>query len=167
MYQIAIAVRDTDLFLMATVVRSAATDVYVNWPRNNDAKWKPHTSFHASGQHHQKSFNKALGVRKEQKPDATFKGTRTVVSFGLATGEHMAVNEQCDPSKFAAVFEIPLALVQPKKYSTWAYVDLVEPGMEPALFPGATIRKQEVYKDAEPWIVLTFLELPPNHESKA
>ena len=161
MHQIGIAVKDGDLYLIATAVRAAATDVYVNWPRDHVAGWKPHTSFHASGQHHQKSFGKALGVRNEQKPDVTFRGTRTVVSFGVATGEHTAVNVRCDPKDFSAVFEIPLALVRPEKYSTWVYVDLVEPGMDPLLFPGATIRKQETYKDAEPWIVLTFLEIPP------
>jgi hypothetical protein len=160
MQKIAIAVRDAELFLMATVVRSAATDVYVNWPRDHVVEWKPHTSYHASGQHHQKSFGKALDVRKEQKPGVTFKGTRTVVSFGLASGEHTAVNVRCAPKDFGAVFEIPIAIVRPEKYSTWVYVDLVEPGVDPLLFPGAMVLKQEAYKDAEPWIVLTFFEIP-------
>jgi hypothetical protein len=159
MQKIAIAVRDADLFLVATVVRSAATDVYVNWPRGHVVEWKPHTSYHASGQHHQKSFGKALDVRKEQKPGAAFRGTKTVMSFGVAAGEHTAVSVRCDPKDFSAVFEIPLALVRPEKYRTWAYVDLVEPGVNPQLFPGAIVRKQETYKDAEPWIVLTFLEI--------
>jgi hypothetical protein len=160
MQQIAIAVRDTDLFLMAAVVRAAATDVYVNWPRDHVVGWKPHTSYHASGQHHQKSFGKAFDSRKKQKPDSSFKGTVNLVSFGVATGEHTAVNVRCDPKDFSAVFEIPLALVRPEKYKTWAYVDLVEPGVDPRLFPGATVLKQETCKDAEPWIMLTFLELP-------
>ena len=159
MQQIAIAVRDADLFLLATVVRAAATDVYVNWPRNHVVGWKPHTSYHASGQHHQKSFGKAFLVQKKQKPDVTFKGTVNLVSFGIAAGEHTTVNVRCDPKDFSAVFEIPLALVRPETYTTYAYVDLVEPGVGPLLFPGATVRKQETYRDAEPWIVLTFLEI--------
>ena len=159
MQQIAIAVRDADLFLVATVVRAAATDVYVNWPRNHVVGWKPHTSYHASGQHHQRSFGKALLVRKKQKPDVTFKGTVNLVSFGVATGEHTDVNVRCDPKDFSAVFEIPLALVRPETYVSYAYVDLVEPGVDPVLFPGAIVRKQETYKDTEPWIVLTFLEI--------
>ena len=161
MQNIAIAVRDAGLFLIATVVRFSKNDVYVNWPREFVAEWKPHTSYHASGQHHQKSFGKALAVRKEQRPDTMFKGTRTVVSFGVATGEHAAVNVLCDPQSFSAVFEISLALVRPEKYSTYVYVDLVEPGVSPVLFPGATIRMQETYKDVEPWIIITFLEVPP------
>ena len=54
----AIAVRDgTDLFLILSIRRGPKGDVYVNWPRPHDPKWKPHASFHASGQHHQKSFD--------------------------------------------------------------------------------------------------------------
>ena len=92
MRQIAIAVRDTDLFLLATVVRASAADVYVNWPRDHVLGWKPHTSYHASGQHHQKSFGKTFAVQKKQKPDPSFKGTVNLVSFGVATGEHTAIN---------------------------------------------------------------------------
>jgi hypothetical protein len=159
MHQIAVAIRDADLFLLATIVRAAATDVYVNWPRDHVAGWKPHTSYHASGQHHQKSFDKGFDVRNKQKPDPTFKGTVNLVSFGVATGEHTAVNVRCDRTDFSAVFEVPLAMVRSEKYRTYVYVDLVEPYVGPLLFPGATVLKQELYKDAEPWIVLTFLEI--------
>ena len=138
---IAIAVRDTDLFLMATVVREQTSDVYVNWPRTHEPDWKPHASYHASGQHHQKSFGKALGIQHKQKPDAHFKGTKAVVSFGVATGEPKAVSVPCDSSDFTAVFELPAALVRPEAYRTFVYVDLVEPGHEPTLFPGGTILK--------------------------
>jgi len=55
--------------------------------------------------------------------------------------------------------EIPLAMVRPEKYSTYAYVDLVEPGVDPLLIAGAAVLKQETYKNAEPWIVLTFLDI--------
>jgi hypothetical protein len=158
-HQIAIAVRDTELFLLATAVRATANDVYVNWPRDHVFGWKPHTSYHASGQHHQKSFGNAFDVRKKQKPDPGFKGAVNLVSFGVATGEHKAVNVRCDPQDFNAVFDIPIAMVRPEKYRTYVYVDLVEPSAKPDLFPGATILKQESYKDAEPWIVLTFLEI--------
>ena len=53
----------------------------------------------------------------------------------------------------------PLALVRTETYSTYTYVDLVEPGLQPQLIRGAMVRKQETYKDAEPWIVVTFLEI--------
>jgi hypothetical protein len=156
---IAIAIRDTGLFLMATVVRAHTSDVYVNWPRPHKPDWKPHASYHASGQHHQKSFGKAHGIQHKQKPDAHFKASKAVVSFGVATGEHKAVNVPCDSSAFNAVFELPSALVRPETYRTYVYVDLVEPGHEPIFFPQATILKQATYMDAVPWIVLTFLDI--------
>jgi hypothetical protein len=111
-HQIALAIRDAELFLLATVVRAAATDVYVNWPRDHVVGWEPHTSYHASGQHHQKSFGTAFDARKKQKPDPAFKGTVNLVSFGVATGEHTAVNVRCDPKDFIAVFEVPLVMVR-------------------------------------------------------
>lgn len=160
MQQIAVAVRDNDLFLVATVARAAATDVYVNWPRDHVAGWKPHTSSHASGQHHHKSLGRAFGIQKKQLPDTTFKGTVNVVQFGVALGEHKALNLLCDPKDFSHIFEIPIAQVRPEMYKTFIYVDLVEPTIEPVLFPGGSIRQQEIYKEIEPWIILTFLEHP-------
>jgi len=159
MENIAIAIRDSDLYLLATVVRSNAGDIYVNWPRDHLPSWQPHTSYHASGQHHQKSFGKALGIRKAAKPDASFEGTKQVVSFGVAAGDQRG-SEQPDPRQFTSVFEIPASLLKPEKYSTWVYVDLVEPNISPVLFPGAAVLKQQTYTDAMPWLVLTFLELP-------
>ena len=157
MFQIAIAVRDGDLFLIASVVRAVATDVYVNWPRDYVPGWEPHTSQHASGEYHQKSFGQTFDVRQEQKPDANFKGTKKVVSFGAANSEHVALNIRCDSRDFDAVFEIPIALVRPEKYSTWVQVDLVEPDVEPTLTPGELL-KQHTYTDAAPWIVISFLD---------
>ena len=160
MQKIAIAISDAELFLVATVVRATATDVYVNWPRDYIPEWKPHTSYHASGQVHHKSFGRKFGIQQKPKPTVGFTGTVSVVSFGIAVGEHTALNLRCDPQIFNAVFKIPVALLRPEQYKTCIYVDLVEPGVEPILFPGAVVLQQTVYQDAEPWIVLTFLELP-------
>ena len=110
---IAVTVREgTNLFLVATVVRGKATDVYVNWPRDYEPDWKPHTSHHASGEYHQKNFGYTFDVRQEQKPDAGFKGTKNIIQFGIATGEHSALNINCHPKDFDAVFEIPAELVR-------------------------------------------------------
>lgn len=157
MRRIAIAVRDTGLFLVATIVRKAA-NVYVEFPGDHVTGWEPHSSYHESGQHHQKSFNQHFLSQKKQKPDSTFKGAVSVVAFGLDSGGHKALNLPCDPNDFSDVFEIPVTLLRPEKYSTDVYVDLVEPGVDPLLIPGATVLQQERYRDAEPWIVLTLLE---------
>lgn len=162
MRRIAVAVRDGgELFLIAFVVRAAASDVYVNWPRDYVRGWKPHTSYHASGQHHHKSFGKAADVQKRQKPDAAFKGTQQIVSFGVATGEHAALNIRFDPSDFDEVFEIPIGEIGSTKYTTYLAMDLVEPSISPQLqLPDAKVLKQETYTDAEPWIVITFQAIP-------
>jgi hypothetical protein len=158
MRHIAIAIRDVNLFLEATVVRKASTDVYVNFPRDHVPMWKPHSSYHQSGKHHQKSFGKAFLGQKKQEPDFAFKGTENLVAFGIDSSGYKNLNLRCDPNDFSDVFEIPAALLRPEKYSTSLYVDLVEPGVSPLLIPGGLVRQQEFYKDTEPWIVLTFLE---------
>ena len=137
MYKIALCIRDADSFLIATVVRVGATDVYVNWPRNHIKGWKPHTSYHASGRHHQKSFGKAFNVRQEQKPNTTFKNTRNVISFPVATDHHKKVNTRVQPRDFDATFEILVEQLRPEKHVTYVYADLVEPGKDPLLSPGA------------------------------
>ncbi len=162
MNTIAIAVRDQTLHLEASVVRKAASDVYLNFHRDHDPNWKPHGSYHASGQFHHKSYGRQLGSPVlDQKPTSSFKGTKNLASFGLATGEWLFFHQPCDPSNFDEVFEIPAALLRPEKYSTYVYTDLVEPGVPPTLYPGASILKQSAYKDAEPWIVVTLLFIPP------
>lgn len=158
MNQIAIAVRDTDLFLEATVVRADTGDVYVNFPRDHVAGWKPHSSYHASGQHHQKSYGKAFLVQKKRQPDASFKDAVNVVTWGLDSAGHTALNLPCDPHDFSEVFEIPISLLRPEKYKTHVSVDIVEPRTEPLLVPGAKVLQQEQYRDAVPWIVLTLFE---------
>src|SRR4026208_2489367 len=107
MYQIAIAVRDTKLFLVATIVRSSYTDVYVNWPREHVRGWKPHASYHASGQHHQKSFGVKAIVKQREKPDTDFKGDANLARFGVSTDEYKIMNIVCEPNDFNEVFEIP------------------------------------------------------------
>jgi len=156
MHKIAIAVRDTDLFLEATVKRAATNDVYVNFPRNR--RWHAHGSYHASGQHHQKSFGQAFLRTTKQKPDASFKGAVNVVTFGINDAAHKALNRRCNPNDFRDVFEIQVSLLRPEKFKTHVSVDLVEPGVDPLLIPGAKVLQQQRYKDAEPWIVLTLME---------
>ena len=100
-----------------------------------------------------------MAVDQRQKPDAAFVGTVNVVTFGIATGESKALNVACDSARFDDVFEIPTSLLRQKKYESYVYVDLVQPGAAPVLFPGAKNLLQEAYSDAEPWIVVPLLEI--------
>ncbi len=100
----AVAVRDGgDLFLVISIRRRASGDVYVNFPRDHDPTWKPHTSVHASGQRHQKSFNHKFDVKHRQKPDASFGGTENVVTIGVASDEPRKINKPCQASDFQDV----------------------------------------------------------------
>jgi hypothetical protein len=122
MNTIAIAMRDVSLHLEASIVRKAASDVYLNFHRDHDPNWKPHASYHASGQFHHKSYDqKLLPPTVGQKPDSGFKGTKNLASFGLASGEHLLFKQLCDPTKFDEIFEIPVQLLRPERYSTYVY----------------------------------------------
>lgn len=158
MRQTAVVVKEDDLFLVLTVVRAGTADVYVNWPRDHVSGWKPHTSYHASGQHHQKSFDRKLDVKREQKPDAAFKGTVCVVSTPIAASEHKDLNIRCKAEDFDDVFEIDANALSAEKYEMLISVDLVEPGVAPALVPGCRVVQQETFRDAEPWIVISVIE---------
>ena len=71
----AVAVRDeAESFIVLTLCRRS-DNIYYNLPRDHDPDWKPHGSFHASGQRHHKSFNHKMGIAYGQKPNEDFKGT--------------------------------------------------------------------------------------------
>ena len=156
MQTIAIAVRDGTLFLIARVQRAATGDVYVNH-RRPGRKWKPHSSYHASGEHHHVTFGKkpAHAIRQAQKPDFDFKGAEPVAAFVVSPTEHKAVNSPCDPAKYDAVFEIAADSLLADGRSR-IHVDFVEPGRSPTLpAMGESILQQQDYRDTVPWIVLT------------
>jgi hypothetical protein len=154
----AIAVRDgADLFTVLRIRRSPQGDVYVNWPRG-DPKHNPHASYHASGQHHQKSFNHNFDRVYRQKPDQSFQGTQRVEGTPLNTTDPRQWNDPCNPPDHDDVFEIPLSELRPEKYRHTVTVDLVEPNHVADIVPEKAIVRQAVFKDAVPWIVATLFE---------
>ena len=104
-HRIAVAVRDgDDLFVVVEIVRAEQGDVYVNFLRD-DPDWKPHSSYHASGQHHQKSYDRKACVYYKQKPDDSFRGTENVVTTGIASDEPRAINKPYQSAQFSDLFE--------------------------------------------------------------
>ncbi len=155
----AVAVRDGgDLLLCLSICRAPQGDVYVNIPRDHDPAWKPHSSYHASGQHHQKSYNQKTHLDHRQRPDGNFTGTHTVVTMPIASNEPRAVGVLCQPADFQDVIEVAASDVRPEKYRTYISVDLTDTVSQPILVPGATIIQQSVYKDILPWIVVTVYD---------
>ncbi|HLD63536.1 MAG TPA: hypothetical protein VI913_01435 [Candidatus Peribacteraceae bacterium] len=158
-YQIAVAVRDAcDLLVILTVCRSPQGDVYVNFPRDYNPKWKPHSSYHASGQHHQKSYNHKALLRNRQRPDTNFRGTENVVTTRVNVDDGHALNITCAPNSFDDVFEIPVAALNAGASCVDLSVDIAEPGSPAIITPGAKILVQSAFKHFVPWILVTLFE---------
>ena len=153
----AVAVRDGgDLFVLITIVRDPKGDVHVNSPRP-DPNWKPHASYHASGQHHAKSFNHQSFVRCRQRPDQNFRGTVALEHLVIGPSDHRAIKWPCQSSDFHDVFEIAQCDL-PK--AGRLCVDLAEPGEAPIMpFPGAKMVRHGSFKDRAPWILVTLWSL--------
>jgi hypothetical protein len=159
----AIAVRDgNELFLFLSICRAPQGDVYVNFPRDHKPNWKPHSSYHASGQHHQKSFGQKTIERHRQKPDANFRSTENVVTTGIASDEPRAINVPCQTSDFQEVFEIPVSELRPERYRTMISVDITEAGGKSIVTPGARVVRQAMFQDAIPWILVTLFDTEGN-----
>ena len=111
----AIGVDDGAAFwIVLTVRRRSKGDVYVNFLRDGTPGWKPHASYHASGQHHQKSFGHKGALTYRPKPDSNFKGSVNVVTTGLARGEAQAIGAHIDPVGIADSLRIPEAEISRK-----------------------------------------------------
>jgi hypothetical protein len=162
----AVAVRNgADLFLILSICRGPQGDVYVNFPREHEPNWKPHSSYHASGQHHQKSFGHKFLVNHRQKPNADFSGTENVVTTGIALDETVAIKRPCQAVDFQEVLEIPLCELRPEKYRTLVSVDVTEPNAQPLIPLGATVVRQAVFQDAIPWILVTLFDTGSRHKA--
>jgi hypothetical protein len=153
-----VAVRDgADLLLLLTVRRAPPGDVYVNIPYQQDPEYKPHASYHASGQRHAKSCNRKFHVVRRQAPDQNFRGSEVVECLAIGRGKHRAINLSCQLSEYHDVFEIEANdLPQDGRLA----VDLAEPGSAAFVpFPGAEIVRQKSFEDAVPWILVTLWSL--------
>lgn len=155
----AVAVREgSDLFLTHTICLDPKTDVYINWIRDHDPDWKPHTSYHASGQYHHKSNGVMIQKKKRQNPDENFSGTENVIQTGIAIDEHRRIHTPYRKTDFQGLFEIPVSDLKPEPGRIQLSVDLAEPKEQPILAPGAKIIRQAVFQDSVPWIMCTLLD---------
>ena len=155
----AITVRNgKDIILFLSICRGTNGDVYVNFPRDKAPEMEPHSSFHASGQHHQKSFGYISMFRQRQKPDANFRGSANVVTTGIATDEPRDMQTPFQKDAFQEVFEIPIGDLRAEKYLTMISVDITEAGGTPIITKGAKVILQHAYRDAIPWIQVTLYE---------
>ena len=161
----AVAVRDGEtLFLLARVRRAPKGDVYIlhahdklptppSWP-----DWDPHTSYHVSGELHQRWFGDKFMVRRRGKPDHSFRGTENLITLSLGPNVPRARGVICKPDEFSQVLEIPVSELRTGPKATHIAIDLCEPGGSLMLRPRARVLRQGVFQDAAPWIVVTVYE---------
>jgi hypothetical protein len=151
----AVAVNDGGLWLTLWVRRSWKKEFFVFMPRADGSN--AHASYHLNGIFHHKStvrrgnFKKEheFGQRQFQRLDQPFKGTETLGAYGGHGPK--TVGAVCDRDAFAGVVELPPGVLGPNAGDV--LVDLVEPGCDPITHP-AQLVKEEIFKDAEPWIVI-------------
>ena len=157
----AIAIRDSDkLFLMFNINRSATGDVYVNF-NDRDTKHKPHSSYHASGELHHKSYNKKVfPLRKKQTPTSSFTGTETIITTSIRKGDARAWNVKFNSDDYTGTMEIPDKIITPE-FGYQFSVELVEPGVTPWIskYQYARVIQQQIFKQGVPWIVASLYEV--------
>jgi hypothetical protein len=154
----AVAVRESnELFQFLTIARDPQGNVYVNILHNRQGpeweRWKPHASYHASGQHHQKSFGHKSLVFFRQRPDENFRDAVNVVTMAIPVDEPRRLNKPRDTTEFHDVFEIQTTDLAE---DTQIAIDLTEPHGDAIITPGAQIIGQIAFTDAIPRILVTI-----------
>lgn len=157
----AIAVRDSgDLFLIFEINRSSKGDVYVNF-NDRDSKHMPHSSYHASGQLHHKSYNRKLFPPIQKQPlIGTFTGSGGVITTSIQRGDARAWNSTCIPTNYQEIMEIKDEIITPE-FGYQVFFELIEPNTKPwvSTYPYANIVQQHLFKDNSPWIVVSLYEM--------
>lgn len=165
-WAIAVQHPDGDLRLFWRIRRSDHGEIFLvfaagqDYEREGGIPFDPHTSWHKDGTVHSKSFNRKMGGKAGQTPDARFKGTE----YGMGTSVDQMVSKKlpkCDPAEFDDVIEIKLEQLDSTVGRQQLHMDLIEPGIEPpSQGLGERALAQWVLKDASPWIVVSLYELP-------
>lgn len=164
----AVAIRDDQLYLWLRIRRTQAGDIYILIPTGREGEqewrfWNPHVSVHASGQTHQKSFNRKSMQRQIDRPDSNFRGIHNPITRPIGHDEPRAFGVICNPEDYVEVFEIPVSEVRRRvgpKFRTIISVDIAEPGEDPIITPGWRIIRSWRIDTSQPWIIVTILEDP-------
>jgi hypothetical protein len=162
----AVAVRDDNLYLFLRIRRNPRGEIFVIIPMESPDErklWNPHASYHADGQHFQKSYDRKVSPRQKQRPDSTFRGAEYILTRPIAAHEPRAFKVPSTPREFSEVFELSVHELRPETYRTGIEVDLTEP-LDRQLMPvgaprHARIIQQRMFKDAVPWIVVTLYDI--------
>ena len=144
----AVAVREASQLWLTLWVRRSRSGIFVMVPRA-DRKWDPHTSYHAKGAFHSKSFGHKHTSQQRQSLTGAFHGTEHLGAY--AGHGPKTVGAVYNPAAFSGVVELRPGILGP--FDGQVLVDLVEPGCNPIWWPGR-MRRQVIFKEALPWVVI-------------
>lgn len=148
-HRYAVAIREgSELWLTLWVRRSPKGEFFVMVPRA-DRGWDPHNSYHLDGTFHAKSHGRVVSEKKLQPLTGQFRGTEHLGGYG---GHGKSIGAICDPKAFSGIVEVAPGVLGPRNGTV--VVDLVEPGCEPISWPFSHLLRQEVFRDALPWVVI-------------
>jgi hypothetical protein len=148
----AIAVEDgADLRLALVLRRSVKGECFILYQR--DDPWNPHSSYHADGKYHHKSFGQKIGAVSQRQPlDQNFKGAEHLGQFmGFGTAAPL-----CDSANFTSVLSVPTGVLESKRGEV--LVDLVSAGTlpNPLHREGKRIVLEQIYPEFSPWLVVAI-----------
>jgi hypothetical protein len=157
-----IAVRDEGGFHLLARVARRPTGIYYLIQRANedfdivaDKPWDPHASYHSDGRRHFKSFDEYALSREKRQPLDSFTGAESLFMQTFQPGDLTDLPEFNGKSAFTGTFEIPGAQIS--RTETYVIsVTLLAPGSEPLPGPWVTTVLQHCFRDAIPWIHITF-----------
>ena len=157
-----IAVRDEGGFHLLARLARRPTGIYYLIPRANedfdidaDKPWDPHASYHSDGWRHFKSFDEYALSREKRQPLDSFTGAESLFMQTFQPGELTGLPEFNGKSSFTGTFEIPGAEISQAETYVIS-VSLVAPGSSPLLEPRISTVLQHCFRDAMPWIHITF-----------
>jgi hypothetical protein len=142
------------LWLAMWIRRSVKGDIYVFYPRR-DGQWNPHTSYHANGRFHMKSYDQTVGrVEQRQPPSSAFRG---IEFLGEYTGHGpKRVGAICDSADFTDVIRVPSGVLGPRHGVV--SVQLLEPGLEPPRAQAHPLFASRVFRDLVPWLAVSVYD---------
>ena len=157
----AIAIEDSgQLFLFLNIQRELSGDVYVNFNEHH-TNHKPHSSYHASGQYHNKSDNYLLLPKKNlQPPNNQFTGSENIITTSIRKGEGRAWNVVCERKVYTGVMIIMDEIIIPE-FGFQLSIDLYEAGSVIGGFTNSSINviQQEIFNIEIPQIIATLYEV--------
>lgn len=156
-----VVIRDgLDRRLFLRVRRSLRGDVYVAWAVAPGELWDPHTSYHASGRFHHKSYGRLLvRPRCRPGPDETMTATEQVIGTPISRKATRRLPLAESARDISAAFEIDADELDPVTHTVGVAIDLVPSGCVPVPVPGGRLIRRQVFEDGSPAIVLSLWDM--------